>query len=118
MWKLIHTKLDRIIGWYDSEELAEEAMSMYVMDHWVDERQYRDVREISDDELLVIVQSWYVLEYMEMVDKAREQYHDAKAKHYLACREADKLHSKMVREAEADVWSAEQALGDFPRNIL
>ena len=110
MWKLLQTELGRIIGWYDSEELAEEAMSMYVMERWVDERQYRDVREISDDELLVLVRSWYVLEYMEMVDKAREQYHDAKAALYLACRDADRLSSKMIREAEALVWSAEAAM--------
>lgn len=41
---------------------------------------------------------------------AREQYRDAKAALYLACRDADRLSSKMIREAEAIVWSAEAAM--------
>ena len=41
---------------------------------------------------------------------ARERYHDAKAKLYSVCRDADRLSSKMIREAEALVWSAEAAM--------
>jgi hypothetical protein len=77
MWKLfLRAGHGRIIGMFTSEELAEEAMLMEMMAQLSEdracreieedaaaEREYREVREISDEELLDGLRDWYSVEY-------------------------------------------------------
>lgn len=77
MWKLfLSAGHGRIIGMFTSEELAEAAMLMEMMAQLSEdracreieedaaaEREYRDVREISDEELLDGLRDWYSVEY-------------------------------------------------------
>ena len=77
MWKLfLRAGHGGIIGMFTSKELAEEAMLMEMMaqlsedracreieEELLAERNYRDVREISDEELLDGLRDWYSVEY-------------------------------------------------------
>lgn len=77
MWKLfLRAGHGRIIGMFTSKELAEAAMLMEMMEQLSEERacreieedaaaerEYRDVREISDEELLDGLRDWYAVEY-------------------------------------------------------
>jgi len=77
MWKLFLTAgHGRIIGMFTTEELAEAAKLMEMTSQLSEdracreieeaaaaEREYREVREISDEELLDGLRDWYSVEY-------------------------------------------------------